>query len=1039
MTPRSSGGPIAWMVNNRVSANLLMLFLIIGGIWMSTRIKQEVFPEFDLDLIRISAPYPGASPAEVERGIILAVEQALEGLPDVKEIRSVASEGSANITVELIEGSDTRKAYQLIEQAVSSVTTVPDNVEQIRVSPVRRRREVLDLQIYGDVSALALRHVVEKVRDRLLLSDEITMIELEDAKDVELHVEISQENLRAFGLTIQQVAAKLRASSVEAPGGRVETIGGELLLRVKDRKEWAHEFAKIPIVTTRDGAVRRLGDIATIREGFEEFGEEGSYKGMTSATLEVYRVGKQGPIQVSDAVREAMAEIEADLPDGVFWEINRDRSDTFRQRLELLLRNAFIGLALVLVLLGLFLDFKLAFWVTMGIPTAFLGGMLFLPAMGASLNMISMFAFIIALGIVVDDAVVAGENIHEMRQRGLPFHEAAIAGAKGVATPVGFAILTNILCFLPLMFVPGFMGKIWKVIPVVVIVVFLISWLECLLIMPAHLAHDPVGEENQRKRLGGHAKLRPPARLLAWFVNRVYAPFLAKALAFRFTTIAVCVGALVAVSAYVAGGHIGMTAMPRVESDVATVTVQLPNGTSRTRVAKVRDDVVAAMDKVAEANGGDTLLIGTFVGVNQTRIRARAYLTQPGIRPLSTREVAKLWRKELGPVPGAESTKFESDRGGPGSGAALTIELSHRDTVVLDKASAALAAAVEGLDKTSDVDDGYARGKEQLSFSVTPDGEALGLTAAEVASQVRGAFYGTRALRQQRGNNEVTVLVRRAAAERSSEYDIDALLITTPAGTRVPLRQVAKRERGRAHTSINRRNGRRTISVTANVTPIGDAPQLQASLEETTLPKLVQDFPGLGYSFEGRQAWFAEGISALASGFAIALLLIYFLLAIPFKSYVQPAIVMLAIPFGLAGAVVGHMVMGFNISMLSMMGGVALSGVVVNDALVLVEYANQQRNAGYSAREAVFLAATRRFRPVILTTITTFGGMAPMIFETSRQARFLIPMAIALGFGIVFATVVTLVLVPTLYLVVEDVRDLFRFKPATPAAESEAA
>jgi multidrug efflux pump subunit AcrB len=715
-----------------------------------------------------------------------------------------------------------------------------------------------------------------------------------------------------------------------------------------------------------------------------------------------------------------MTEIEADITEGIDWAINRDRSEIYEQRLNLLLKNAGIGLCLVLLLLGLFLEFKLAFWVTMGIPISFLGGLLFLPALGVSINIVSMFAFIVALGIVVDDAIVAGENIYEYRQRGHGMIKAAILGARTVAIPITFAILTNIVAFMPLYFVPGVMGKIWKAIPVVVITVFAISLVEALFILPAHLAHT---------RSTPASKLT--ARLHEWqqnfsakvsnFIDSRYRPLLKLSIRWRGLTVAIGMAVLMIILSYVMSGRIGMILMPRVESDRAVVTAVLPAGSTLSAAEMVQKRLVVGIERVAAENGGDKLLQGVYAEVNESEVGVTAYLTPPNVRPLNTGTVTNLWREEIGPIIGLESLRYESDRGGPGGGAALTVELSHRDTDVLDRASANLAERLAEFSNVKDVDDGFTPGKEQLDFRITPRGESLGLTSRDIARQVRNAFSGTTALRQQRGRNEVTVRVRLPESERSSEFNIENLMLKTPAGTFVPLFEVAEVTRGRAYTTINRREARRTVSVSAGVEPISETGQVLATLNSQILPELAQDFPGLTYGYQGRQARMKESTGGLANGFIMAMIAIYFLLAIPFRSYSQPMVVMLAIPFGVVGAVLGHLIMGYSLSLMSMMGIVALSGVVVNDSLVLIDYANRQRLEGASAFTAVCDAGARRFRPIILTTLTTFGGLAPMIFETSRQARFLIPMALSLGFGILFATVITLLLVPSLYLLVDDV------------------
>ena len=1013
-------GPLAWMVYNRVTPNLLMIALIMGGFFVSGQIKKEVFPEFELDRVTVSVAYPGASPEEVEQGIVLVVEEAVRGLEGIKELTSRASEGSGSVSIELLADINQQKVYQDIKQEVDRIRSFPDDAEEPQVSLVARRREVLNIQLYGNTTEAALRETAEQVRDRLLQDPEITQIDLSGARDLEIHVNVPQEKLRAYKLTLDDIARTIEAASTDVPGGAVETDGGDILLRVTDRRDWANEFARIPIISASDGTVVRLEDIATVREAFEDSNRFATYNGQRSIGLDVYRVGDQTPVGVSRAVRNAMTEIEADITEGIDWDINRDRSEIYEQRLNLLLKNAGIGLCLVLLLLGLFLEFKLAFWVTMGIPISFLGGLLFLPALGVSINIVSMFAFIVALGIVVDDAIVAGENIYEYRQRGHGMIKAAILGARTVAIPITFAILTNIVAFMPLYFVPGVMGKIWKAIPVVVITVFAISLVEALLILPAHLAHTrstPASKLTARL----HGWQQNFSAKVSHFIDSRYRPLLKLSIRWRGLTVAIGMAVLMIILSYVMSGRIGMILMPRVESDRAVVTAVLPAGSTLSAAEMVQKRLVVGIERVAAENGGDKLLQGVYAEVNESDVSVTAYLTPPNVRPLNTGTVTKLWREEVGQIIGLESLRYESDRGGPGGGAALTVELSHRDTDVLDRASATLAERLAEFSNVKDVDDGFTPGKEQLDFRITPRGESLGLTSRDIARQVRNAFSGTTALRQQRGRNEVTVRVRLPESERSSEFNIENLMLKTQAGTFVPLFEVAEVTRGRAYTTINRREARRTVSVSAGVEPISETGQILATLNSQILPELAQDFPGLTYGYQGRQARMKESTGGLANGFIMAMIAIYFLLAIPFRSYSQPMVVMLAIPFGVVGAVLGHLIMGYSLSLMSMMGIVALSGVVVNDSLVLIDYANRQRLEGASAFTAVCDAGARRFRPIILTTLTTFGGLAPMIFETSRQARFLIPMALSLGFGILFATVITLLLVPSLYLLVDDV------------------
>jgi len=666
----------------------------------------------------------------------------------------------------------------------------------------------------------------------------------------------------------------------------------------------------------------------------------------------------------------------------------------------------------------------------MGIVTSFIGAMLFLPFTIATINMVSMFAFIVALGIVVDDAIIAGENIYENRQRGMGYLEAAIQGAREIAIPVSFAIVTNIIAFIPILFVPGFLGKIWAVIPLVVITVFVISWVEALFILPAHIAHT--NAKNSRFAYW-HDRQARFSRYFLTLVNKYYGSVLDACLRARYLTVAACVALLLVVVAYVASGRMGLILMPKVESDRAVASAVLPYGSPLGRVEQVRAHLLELAYEVAEQNGGDELVEGIFSLIDENQVEIIMYLTPPGVRPLSTAAVARLWREKTGLLAGLESLRFESDRGGPGRGPAVTVELSHRNVEVLDKAGQALAERLLQFGSVSDIDSGSAQGKEQLNFKLTAAGRSLGLTAEGVARQVRNAFYGAEALRQQRGRNEVKVMVRLPEAERVREYNIEELLIRTPAGRNVPLLQIAEVERGRAYATISRRDGRRTINVTAEVEPADQSNQVLTTIKQDILPELLSDYPNLGYSFEGRQSSFRESVEFLIIGFLAAMICSYIVLAIPLRSYIQPVIVMAAIPFGIVGAVIGHGLMAYNISIISMMGVVALSGVVVNDSLIMIHYANAQREQQGSVFAAVYAAGIRRFRPILLTTLTTFGGLAPMIFETSRQARFMIPMAISLGYGILFTTLIILVLVPCLYLIVEDMKALIS-QPASAKA-----
>ncbi len=1030
VNPQEKPGPVAWMAGHSVAANLLMLICLVGGFFMLMTIKQEVFPDFAIDAVIVSTSYPGASPEEVESGVLLAIEEAVRGLEDVDEVISVANEGRGTVTVELLAGSDVQKATQDIQSEIDRITSFPEDAEEPEVRAAAHAHEVLDVVIHGEASPAALHQIGERFRDHFLQDPGITQVGLEGLPPLEIGIEVSQENLRRYGITLEQVADRLRNASIDVPGGGLKTETGEILVRVKERRDYGREFAELPIITTGDGSQVLLGQIATINDGFADTDRYSRFNGQPPVTLEVYPVGDQTSIQVADSVKRQLEELRPTLPPGIHATIDHDRSEVYEERVTLLLKNGAFGLVLVLVLLGLFLEARVAFWVMMGIPISFMGSFLFLPAAGVTINMMSLFAYIIALGIVVDDAIVVGENVYHYRQEGVPLLQASIRGAREVGMPVTFSILTNIAAFLPIYFIPGTMGNIFKMIPIVVCLVFLISLGESLFVLPAHLAHQ---RERQRHGLTAwlHERQQAFSQGFANWVRNRYGPFLSSALHHRSLTVAVAVSVLMVTLAYALSGRMGFQLFPAVESDFSQADVVLPYGTPVAKTDALVRRIEGMAQRIVEESGHPELVksIVSDIGRGGSHTgRTRVYLADPDIRKkiMSTDEFTNRWRAAVGEVLGVESLRFASDVGGPGGrGRPITVELNHRDMDVLEQASTELAEILRAYPRIKDVDDGFQPGKAQLDFAIKPEGKSLGLSAREVARQVRNAFYGAEVLRQQRGRDEIKVMARLPERERESEQTINELMIRTPAATYVPLREIATVGRGRAYKSVDRRNGRRVIQVSADVSPRSKAGEVINDLEKDYLPGLVEKYRGLMYSFEGHQAEMSESLESLRVSFVLALLAIYALLAIPFRSYSQPLIIMSSIPFGAVGAFLGHLIMGYDLCIPSLFGVVALSGVVVNDALVLIDFANRRRREnGFSHIDAIHSAAIQRFRPVLLTTLTTFAGLSPMIFETSRQARFLIPMALSLGFGILFATLITLVLIPTLYLAVEDARHI---------------
>jgi len=1023
---RDDRDPVAWMARHSVAANLLMVFLIVGGIGMSFFMRKEVMPDATLDVVNVSVAYPGASPAEVEQGILLPVEEAVRGLAVVKEVTATARENAGSVTVELTTGTNRDRGLQRINQAVDTIRTFPDEAEEPEVSLSARRRDVLKVLLYGDATHWSLRQLGDEVRNRLVRAEGVTQVEIEFDPDFITHIEVPQKRLRSHGLTLQEVADRIRNASDDVPGGRLETGKGKLMLRVKERKQWARQFADIPIVTTDQGSTVRLRDLASIRDGFEETMFYNRFSGKPAIELGVFRVGQQTPIQVAEAVKDTMRTMEPELPAGIEYRITDNRADDYRSRLSLLLKNGLIGLMLVLAVLGLFLQYRLAMWVTVGMFTAFIGTLLFLPLFGVSLNMVSMFAFLIALGIVVDDAIVVGENVHEYQQHGMDRMEAATQGVKDMMMPVTFGIATNCIAFAPLLFMPGRMGLIWATIPSVVIIVFLLSLLEALFVLPAHLGHSAPAADNPVSRFLHHRQ----QSFAGWFRQKVRAwfrPALTVCVAHRYITIAIALAMLVAVGGYAFSDRMGMILMPRIPSQEFGASAQMPADVTDAKAREVSDRLTQAALRVIENNGGQALAEGIQSNIYGTTVSVDVILVPGDDRPLSLEEFERLWRREAGPIPEAESLTFEMESGFGFWRPDITVDLSHPRRETLHDASQALEERLARYEVTSDVNDSYEPGSPRLDFRLNKRGEAMGLTPEGVGRQVRHAFQGAQARRFLRGPNEVRLRVKLPDYQQDSEYHAENLMLNTPQGGEVPMAEVADVTTGSTYQSIDRRQGRRVVTVESDVAPKSQISRMISTMRAELLPALRDDFPGLTWSFEGRQMQMRESLNALFAGLLLAVLAIYAMLAIPFRSYVQPVIVMFAIPFGAFGAIIGHMLLGYNLSILSLMGIVGLSGVVVNDSLIMVDYANRMRALGHAAFEAINMAGVRRFRPILLTTLTTFGGLAPIILETSRQARFLIPMAISLGFGILFATAIILIIVPCFYMMVEDIKSLGRW------------
>ena len=1052
MTKSAAGlkGPIAYMAGNHVAANILMLVFLVGGLLIGRTIKQEVFPEFELDMVTASVIYPGATPGEVEDGIVRPIELAVSGIDNIKRMRASAQESIGSVTLEVLEGADTDQVLQDVKAEVDRITTFPEEAEKPLVSKLTNRREVISLIVYGDLSERALCEQAERVRDDLQAMAGITQVDIAAARPYEIAVEIPEEYLRKYNLTLGRVAAIIRASSLDLAGGSIKSDGGEVLIRTAEKRLTGSEFDSVAVFTHPNGQRVLLGDIGNVKDGFAEVDYEALFDGKPAVMVRVYRVGDQRPTDIAELVHSYIAGQREELPASIGLAVYGDRSKLLEQRFSLLIKNGSLGLVLVLITLALFLEVRLALWVAMGIVISFLGALLVLPPLNISINMMSLFAFLTILGIVVDDAIVVGENIYVHRRRGKPFLQAAVDGTREVGRAVVFAGLTTVCAFGALLFVGGFIGNIAGVIPKIVIAVLAVSIIEALFILPAHLSgglvtsRRPIWDriEKHRRRfdeLVMHVRERHYARILGWSTHN------------RYITLALAIAILMVAIGMFRGGLVKFIFFPEVEADELIVTLVMPPGTpyQETRgqalyIQEVGEELLRETDQ--DRRNGASNLKHRFVLLGQqlaqrgpmggssmfssNLAQVRFLLDDPGKRTISTAGLAKRYRERVGEIPGAKSLAFQADL--MQSGGDIEIELSHSDYTVLLDAVARLKEALRSYSGAGDITDSHGEGKRELKLNLRPEASSLGITERELALQVRSAFYGTEALRIQRGQNEIKVMVRYPEKDRRTLASIEKMRIRTAQGQEIPLLQAANIQDGRGYGIINRTDRRRVVTISARVNKeVANATEILGELQAGLLLDLTNDYPGLTYDLEGRSRDQRESIASMRGALLFSIFLIYAVLAIPFRSFTQPLAIMSAIPFGVVGALIGHMLFGYNLSMISLVGMVALGGVVVNDSLVMIDFINRARGEGLSLRAAVMTSGQRRFRPIIMTSLTTFLGLMPMIMETSLQARFLVPMAISLGFGVLFATGITLVLIPVLYLIIEDLKSFTQSGAAT--------
>ena len=1031
-------GMIGWFARNGVAANLLMMVILGFGTWsVMTRIPLEVFPSFELDAISININYRGATPAEVEEAVIIRVEEAIADIEGIKQMDSFAYEGSGLITIEVEEGRSPRDMLDDVKNKIDGISTFPESVDRPRYAIQAFRGEVISVAVSGDLPEIELRQLGERVRDDLAALPEVSLVELTGVRPYELAIEISRFNLQRYGLSFQKIVAAVRRSSVDLPAGTIKSVEGEVLIRTKGQAYTAADFKKITILTRTDGTRLTLGDIATIKDGFEEQPLATQLNNRSAVIIEVYRTGMQSALEIGKAVRDYVADSKATMPEGITLDYWRDRSRIVKLRLQTLVTSAWQGGLLVFLVLALFLRLSVAIWVCVGIPISFMGALAIMPEIGMTLNLISLFAFILVLGIVVDDAIITGENIYTHLKRSGSGLNAAISGAQEVAIPVTFGLLTTVVAFMPLLFMAGARGQVFAQIPMVVIPVLMFSWIESKLILPAHLSHIKI---HQHKKEGLWTRFQQKfANGMEKAIVLLYRPVLIQALKHRYLTFALFIGFSIVMIAFAASGRIGFTFFPKIESETARVTLVMQQGTSETVTAAHIDKMAsvarALQKKYTDAETGESVITNILTSVgwrvgrggsNTAEIgQVSLELVPPETRSvdIGTRQLVAEWRKTIGAIAGAKELSFRAEMGR--SGDPISIQLMGSKVKDLAAVSEKIRERLAEYPALYDIKDTLEDGKPEIILSIKAEAELLGLSAEDLGRQVRDAFFGAEAQRLQRGRDDVRVVVRYPEEERSSLASLDAMMIRNAQGIDVPIGNVTHLEMGQSSATIHRKDRQRMIEVTADADKTKmDSNRIKEELEEY-LDTLSELYPSVHYSFSGEMKEQKEAFGSLFIGIIFVFFTIYALLAIPLRSYAQPIIVMLVIPFSIIGALLGHMIMGMTLSIMSIMGMLALAGVVVNDSLILVDWINRRLKEGVSIEDATRIAGVARFRPILLTSLTTFFGLTPLLLEKSTQAQFLIPMAASLGFGILYATLLSLLLIPAAYLILADIKRLF--------------
>jgi len=1030
-TAKQQKGIIAWFAYNHVAANLLMIFILVAGFFSYQNLNKKTFPEFNVNSIQVTVPHLGAAPEEVELGVILKVEEALENIEGIKKITSRALEGVGIVSIELQSGYSMSEKLDEVQMQVDAITTFAEQTEKPIIAKQEFQSQVMWLSVSGSMDRRTRQVMAQDIRDEIIALPSVNIADIVGSRDYEISIELSEEKLQKYQLTFDAVSKAVKRSSIDLPGGTIKTHGGDILLRTTGQVYTGDEYAKLVLRTNIDGTRLVLGDIAKVKDGFVEREDFALFNGEHTSSIMVKSTGEQNDLDIAAEIKVYVELKNKTLPHGAKLTVWGDSSYYLNARLDMMISNLLMGSLLVFIVLTLFLRIRIAFWVMLGIPISFFGAFIMMPLMGewsVSINLISLFAFIMVLGIVVDDAIVIGESSYAEIQRFGHSTENVINGTMRVAMPATFGVLTTIAAFAPLLMIDATFAAFFRAIALVVSFCLMFSLIESKWILPAHLVHMKyihLTEQNSNWLERQQIKFK---KGLDNFIHHKYKPWLEKALIARYNTMATFIAILILSIGLLIGGFVKLEVFPSVPSDFIQGNLTMIDGSAVSERNKVIERVQTAAATIAKDNPhqGVGFIKHSMVFTNgNTKATFVLELVKPEQRELDAYEIEKLWRDEIGEIPGTKELRFYAGANA-GGGAAIEFQLTGKDYVALEAAAIDIQEKLSSYDGVYDIRNSFSRGSQEIQLSIKPEAEVLGLALADLAKQVRQAFYGEEAQRIQRGRDELKVMVRYPKENRISVSDLEDMWIRTPNGDKVPFYQVANIRIGQGFSTITRVNQKRSLTISADIdSQKVESRKVISEMNDNSIPEIIANYPTVQYGVEGASKEQTDFLRQLGLAAIGAMFLIYGLIAIPTKSYVQPIVIMSVIPFGIIGAIVGHWLLDKTINMMSIYGFIALTGVVVNDSLIMVDFINKAKSTGQRMIDVVIQAGTARFRAILLTSLTTFFGIFPLFFEQSLQAQFIIPMAISLGFGIVFATVITLFLIPALYLIKEDIQKLF--------------